>query len=224
MELSSRTVDILRNFASINPNIVVSEGNTLKTMSIAKNLVAKAVIEETFPTTFGIYDLSEFLSVINLVDNPTIEFGENNCSVRDGSGLSSVRYFYSDPEMLTAPKKDIVMPSTDVQFLLTNDTLSKIKRAAAALGHDEINIRPSNGAIEIAVVDSADSTSNSFSITVDGTYPEGADFNFVMNVGNLKLIGEDYEVSVSNKLISNLQSTQSETEYFIALEKSSTGV
>lgn len=224
MELSSRTVDILRNFASINPNIVVSEGNTLKTMSIAKNLVAKAVIEENFPTTFGIYDLSEFLSVLNLVDNPSIEFGENNCSVRDGSGLSSVRYFYSDPEMLTAPKKDIVMPSTDVQFLLTNDTLSKIKRAAAALGHDEINIRPSNGAIEIAVVDSADSTSNSFSITVDGTYPEGADFNFVMGVGNLKLIGEDYEVSVSNKLISNLRSIQSETEYFIALEKSSTGV
>ena len=224
MELSSRTVDILRNFASINPNIVVSEGNTLKTMSIAKNLVAKAVIEENFPTTFGIYDLSEFLSVLNLVDNPSIEFNENNCSVRDGSGLSSVRYFYSDPEMLTAPKKDIVMPSTDVQFLLTNDTLSKIKRAAAALGHDEINIRPSNGAIEIAVVDSADSTSNSFSITVDGTYPEGADFNFVMGVGNLKLIGEDYEVSVSNKLISNLRSIQSETEYFIALEKSSTGV
>jgi hypothetical protein len=224
MELSSRTVDILRNFASINPNIVVSEGNTLKTMSIAKNLVAKAVIEENFPTTFGIYDLAEFLSVLNLVDNPSIEFGENNCSVRDGSGLSSVRYFYSDPEMLTAPKKDIVMPSTDVQFLLTNDTLSKIKRAAAALGHDEINIRPSNGAIEIAVVDSADSTSNSFSITVDGTYPEGADFNFVMGVGNLKLIGEDYEVSVSNKLISNLKSIQSETEYFIALEKSSTGV
>ena len=224
MELSSRTVDILRNFASINPNIVVSEGNTLKTMSIAKNLVAKAVIEENFPTTFGIYDLSEFLSVLNLVDNPSIEFNENNCSVRDGSGLSSVRYFYSDPEMLTAPKKDIVMPSTDVQFLLTNETLSKIKRAAAALGHDEINIRPSNGAIEIAVVDSADSTSNSFSITVDGTYPEGSDFNFVMGVGNLKLIGEDYEVSVSNKLISNLRSIQSETEYFIALEKSSTGV
>jgi len=222
MELSSRTVDILRNFASINPNIVVSEGNTLKTMSIAKNLVAKAVIEESFPTTFGIYDLSEFLSVINLVDNPTIEFGENNCSVRDGSGLSSVRYFYSDPEMLTAPKKDIVMPSTDVQFILTNETLSKIKRASAALGHDEINIRPNGGAIEIAVVDSADSTSNSFSITVDGQYPEGADFNYVMSVGNLKLIGEDYEVSVSNKLISNLRSTESETEYFIALEKSST--
>lgn len=223
MELSSRTIDILRNFASINPNIVVSQGNTLKTMSIAKNLVAKAVIEESFPTTFGIYDLSEFLSVIGLVDNPTIDFGDNNVSVRDGSGLSSVRYFYSDPEMLTSPKKDIVMPSTDVQFLLTNETLGKIKRAASALGHDEINIRPSGGAIEIAVVDSTNATSNSFSITVDGTYPEGADFNYVLGVNNLKLIGEDYEVSVSNKLISNLKSIQSETEYFIALEKTSTG-
>jgi hypothetical protein len=223
MELSTRTLEILRNFASINPNIVVSQGNKLTTMSIQKNLVAKAIIEETFPTTFGIYDLSEFLSVINLVDNPTIDFGKNNVSVRDGSGLSSVKYFYSDPEMLSSPKKDIVMPSSDVQFLLTNETLSKIKRAASALRHDEISIRPSNGAIEIAVVDSSNSTSNSFSITVEGTYPEGSDFNFVLGVNNLKLIGEDYEVSVSNKLISNLKSTQSQTEYFIALEKTSRG-
>ena len=151
MELTSRTIDILRNFANINPNIVVAKGNILKTMSIKKNLVVTAVIEESFPTDFGIYDLSEFLSVLNLVDNPRIEFDEKNCSIRDGSGLSSVKYFYCDPEMLTAPKKDIQMPDAEVKFVLTNDTLSKIKRAASALGHEEINIRPSNGAIEIVV-------------------------------------------------------------------------
>ena len=85
MELTSRTIDILRNFANINPNIVVAKGNILKTMSIKKNLVVTAVIEESFPTDFGIYDLSEFLSVLNLVDNPRIEFDEKNCSIRDGS-------------------------------------------------------------------------------------------------------------------------------------------
>lgn len=225
MELTSRTIDILRNFANINPNIVVAKGNILKTMSIKKNLVVTAVIEESFPTDFGIYDLSEFLSVLNLVDNPRIEFGENNCSIRDGSGLSSVKYFYCDPEMLTAPKKDIQMPDAEVKFVLTNDTLSKIKRAASALGHEEINIRPSNGAIDI-VVDGNSKTSqssNSFSISVEGTYPEGAEFNYVIGVSNLKLIGEDYEVGVSNRLISKFKSLQSEIEYFIAVENSSTG-
>ena len=222
MQLSNRTVDILRNYASINENIVIEAGNVIKTMSPAKNLVSKAVIEETFPQGFGIYDLPEFLSVLTLVDNPLITFSENNCTVSDGSGLSSVKYFYSDPDMLSAPKKDITMPECEVKFLLNNDTLNKIKRASSALGHDEISITPSGGSIEISVLDTKDKTGNAFSITVEGDYPEGATFKYVMSVNNLKLIGEDYEVAISSKLISNLKSTSSELEYFIALEKTST--
>ena len=222
MELSNRTVEILRNFSTINPNIVVNGGNVLKTMSIAKNIVSRAEIEESFPNTFGIYDLSEFLSVLSLVDRPSITFGDSFCTVSDGSGLSSVKYFYSDPEMLSAPKKDIVMPECEVKFLLTNETLSKIKRASSALGYDNISIRPNGNSIEVNVVDANDSTSNSFSVLVEGSFPEGADFNFIMGVGNMKLLGGDYEVSVSTKLISHFKSTDSETQYFIALEKSST--
>ena len=222
MELSNRTVEILRNFSTINPNIVVNGGNVLKTMSIAKNIVSRAEIDESFPNTFGIYDLSEFLSVLSLVDRPSITFGDSFCTVSDGSGLSSVKYFYSDPEMLSAPKKDIVMPECEVKFLLTNETLSKIKRASSALGYDNISIRPNGNSIEVTVVDTNDSTSNSFSVLVEGSFPEGADFNFIMGVGNMKLLGEDYEVSVSTKLISHFKSITSETQYFIALEKSST--
>ena len=222
MELSNRTVEILRNFSTINPNIVVNGGNVLKTMSIAKNIVSRAEIDETFPNTFGIYDLSEFLSVLSLVDRPSITFGENFCTVSDGSGLSSVKYFYSDPEMLSAPKKDIVMPECEVKFLLTNETLSKIKRASSALGYDNISIRPNGNSIEIAVVDTEDSTSNSYSILVEGQFPIDEGFNFVMGVNNMKLMGEDYEVSISTKLISHFRSITSNTQYFIALEKSST--
>ena len=222
MELSNRTVEILRNFSTINPNIVVNGGNVLKTMSIAKNIVSRAEIDESFPNTFGIYDLSEFLSVLTLVDRPSITFGESFCTVSDGSGLSSVKYFYSDPEMLSAPKKDIVMPECEVKFLLTNETLSKIKRASSALGYDNISIRPNGNSIEVTVVDTNDSTSNSFSVLVEGQFPEGADFNFIMGVNNMKLLGEDYEVSISTKLISHFRSINSSTQYFIALEKSST--
>ena len=222
MELSSRTVEILRNFSTINPNIVVNGGNVLKTMSIAKNIVSRAEVDENFPSTFGIYDLSEFLSVLSHVDNPSIEFDEGYCTISDGSGLSSVKYFYSDPEMLSAPKKDIVMPECEVKFVLTNETLSKIKRASSALGYENISIRPNGNSIEVTVVDTNDSTSNSYSILVEGQFPEGVDFNFIMGVNNMKLLGEDYEVAISTKLISHFKSITSETQYFIALEKSST--
>lgn len=222
MELSNRTVEILRNFSTINQNIVVNGGNVLKTMSVAKNIVSRAEVDENFPNTFGIYDLSEFLSVLSLVDNPSIEFDESYCTVSDGSGLSSVKYFYSDPEMLAAPKKDIIMPECEVKFLLTNETLSKIKRASAALGYDNISIRPAgNGSIEIRVVDVDNSTSNSFSVLVEGDFPDSVNFDFIMGVANMKLLGEDYQVSVSTKLISHFKSITSDTQYFIALEKSS---
>ena len=222
MQLSTRTIDILRNFSSINANLVIDNGNVIKTMSAARNLVSRAEIEETFPQSFGIYDLSEFLSVIGLVNTPQITFSENYCTVSDASGLSSVKYFYSDRDMLSYPKKDITMPDCEVKFLLNIGVLQQIKRAAAALGHKEISVTPNGGSVRVNVVDPKDATSNSFSVDVEGQYADDADFNFIFSVDNLKLVNEDYEVQVSSKMISNFKSLDSSIEYFIALEKAST--
>ena len=222
MELSDTTLQVLKNYATINPNIVITEGNTVKTISVARNVLSKAELPEEFPASFGIYDLTEFLNVLSLVDSPRLKFEKDYVTVGDSTGRSSVKYFYSDPEMLTSPGKDIVMPEADVKFTLDTDTLGKVKRAASALGHDEISISPTTGAVRLSVIDSKDATSNAFSIDVEGTYPEGVDFNFVMNVSNLKVINEDFEVGISSKLISQFTSKQSAIEYFIALEKSST--
>ena len=222
MELSDTTLNVLKNYATINPNIVITEGNTVKTISVARNVLSKAELPEEFPASFGIYDLSEFLNVLSLVDSPRLKFEKDYVTVGDSTGRSSVKYFFSDPEMLTSPGKDINMPEADVKFSLDTDTLGKVKRAAAALGHDEISISPTTGAVRLSVIDSKDATSNAFSIDVEGTYPEGVDFNFIMNVSNLKVVNEDFEVGISSKLISQFTSKQSAIEYFIALEKSST--
>jgi len=222
MELSDTTLNVLKNYSTINPNIVITEGNTVKTISVARNVLSKAELPEEFPASFGIYDLSEFLNVLSLVDSPRLKFEKDYVTVGDSTGRSSVKYFFSDPEMLTSPGKDINMPEADVKFSLDTDTLGKVKRAAAALGHDEISISPTTGAVRLSVIDSKDATSNAFSIDVEGTYPEGVDFNFIMNVSNLKVVNEDFEVGISSKLISQFTSKQSAIEYFIALEKSST--
>jgi hypothetical protein len=174
-----------------------------------------------FPQTFGIYDLNEFLSVLSLVDQPRLRFEKEYVVVGDATGRSSVKYFFSDPEMLTTPANSINMPEPEVKFTLDSDTLSKVKRAASALGHDEISITPITGAIRLSVIDSKDATSNNYSIDVEGSYPDNVNFQFILNVNNLKVVGEDFEVGISSKLISHFKSTQSPTEYFIALEKTS---
>lgn len=222
MELSTRTLSVLKNFADINPNIVFREGNALKTISIAKNILAKVTLDEEIPREFGIYDLNEFLNVMSLVENPTVQFEDNSLIISDATGLRGNTYFYSDPDMLSSPSKDVTMPESEVKFVLDTDTLSRLKRASSILGHDNISITPDGNNVKLTVVDKDDATSNSFFSYVEGDFAEGVDFNFILNVNNLKLVQEDYEVSISSKLISNFKSIQSSIEYFIALEKAST--
>ena len=154
MELSDTTLSVLKNYSTINPNIVITEGYQLKTISVARNVLCTVELTEKFPQSFGIYDLNEFLNVLSLVDSPRLKFDKDYVTVGDSTGRSSVKYFFSDPEMLTSPGKTINMPEAEVNFVLDTDTLSKVKRAAAALGHDEISITPTTGAIRLSVIDS----------------------------------------------------------------------
>lgn len=222
MELSDRTMQVLKNYATINPNIVFRQGNELMTISVARNVLSKVTLDEYIPSEFGIYDLNEFLNVLSLVDKPNLNLSDDYAIISDSVGRSSVKYYFSDPDMLTVPQKEVVMPETEVNFSLDTDTLGKIKRASSALGHSEISITPAGGSVRLSVVDSSDPTGNSFSIDVEGVYKEDTSFNFIMNVNNLKIVNEDFMVGISSKLISNFKSKQSPIEYYIALEKTST--
>ena len=171
---------------------------------------------------FGIYDLNEFISVLSLVDTPRLKFEDEYVNIGDSTGRSKVKYFFSSEETLTTPQKDINMPDADVAFALDNDTLNKLKRAASALGHSEVSISGKDGVLSLSVVDSQNSTSNTFSIDVDGEFKPDAVFNFVLNIGNLKILPGDYEVQISSKLITQFKHKELNVRYWIALEKSST--
>ena len=170
MELNENTLNIMKNLATINHNLLVQPGNTIKTINEARNVVSTAVLDQEFAQQFGIYDLNEFIGVLGLVDTPNLKFDDESVSVSDSTGRSKVKYFFSPEETLTSPTKDINMPDPEVKFTLDNDTLNKLKRAASTLGHSEVSIRPSNGVLSLAVVDNENSTSNTYSIDIDGEY------------------------------------------------------
>jgi len=221
MELSEGTLQVLKNFASINSNIVIKKGNSLNTISEAKNLLASASILEDIPIDFGIYDLNQFLNVLSLVDTPRVSFKEDYVTIGDSTGRTEIKYFYSDMDMLTTPSKLITIPSVEVKFVLDNETLNKIKRAASALEHTAVAISSNNGVVRLSVVDPENTTSNTFSIDVDGEFEED-DFNLIINISNLKMLPGDYEVEISSSLISHFTNVENKTQYWIALEKSST--
>lgn len=222
MRLSKTTIQILSNFASINSNIVIDAGNTLRTISEAKNILGKATVEENFEAAFGVYDLSEFLGVLRLVDNPNLTFESDFVIVSDESGLTNIKYFFSDTEMLTKAGKDVRMPEGDVKLDLSEDMLQKLRSAAGALGHSEMIIEGINEKLaKVTVTTSENSTANTFSVEIPATCNVNT-YKFVYNINNLKMLSGDYEVEISSKLISKLTNKTNGVQYWIALEKSST--
>jgi len=222
MQLSDSTLDILRNFSSINQNILIKADGPIKTISEARNVVAKAEIPEKFVKDFGIYDLNEFIGVTGLVNSPSLHFNDDFVMISDESGRSNVKYFYSAEETLTTPTKDVSMPEPDVKFTLDNDTLNKLKKAAATLGHKELLIKANSGVLSLSIVENQNATSNAFSIDIDGEFKEDAVFNFIIDISNLKILPGDYDVEISSKLITQFKNKEVPLTYWIALEKSST--
>ena len=221
MKLSEHTVDVLKNFATINQNLVIKEGSTLTTMSAMKNIVAKAEVEESFDKEVAIYDLNEFLASISLFTSPILEFNDGFVTIKEeNSPKNSLKYFYSDPSVVTSPNKTITMPSKEVEFTLNGENLNKLKRAAGVIGAPDLVLEKKSADVFLTVKDKKNDTANTFSIDVD-TVADGSDFKFFFKVENLKLMDGDYNVDISSKNISHLASSNKDVEYWVALEPES---
>jgi hypothetical protein len=217
----NNTMEVIRNFGTINQNLVFRQGNVLRTVADAKNILAKATLEEEFPQDFGIYDVNEFMGAFGLIEDGNVSYQDSHMVIANGQ--SSINYFYSDIEMLTnPPEKDLDMPNPEVTFNLTQDILSQLRKASSALGHKSLIIGSTeSGSVTLSIVDPKNATSNVYTIEVDGVWHEDAQSNtrLSINIDNLKLLPGDYTVEVSNKLISKFTNVSRQLQYWIALEK-----
>ena len=221
MKLSEHTTSVLKNFASINQNLVIKEGKTISTMSAMKNIVAKAEVDEDFPREIAIYDLNEFLAALSLFTNPVLDFSENFVTItEEGKTGNSLKYFYSDPSVVTTPSSEITMPETEVKFSLDSGDLSKVQRAASVIGSPDLVLEKNGTGSYLTVKDKKNDTANNYSLDVDA---EGSgEYNFFFKVENLKLLPTNYDVNVSSKNISHFKSQAGNAvEYWIALEPES---
>jgi len=216
MKLTSNTISILKNFSTINQNLMVKTGNTLSTMSAMKNIVAQAEVTEGFPQEFAIYDLNEFLSALSLFEEPELNFQDQYVTITQEGSRKNLKYWFSDPEVVTKPSKAIVMPSTEVTFNLSSDTLNEIQKAAAVIGAPDMALV--NGSL--MVTDKKNDTANAYETGLDAKETD-ADYKFWFKVENLKLMSGSYDVEVSSKNISHFTNSAVGVEYWIALEPES---
>tara|TARA_B100001057_G_C22542242_1_gene830072 strand:- start:98 stop:766 length:669 start_codon:yes stop_codon:yes gene_type:complete len=218
MKLSKGTLDILKNFSNINQSICFKEGTELSTLSIQKNILSRANVEEKFPKDFAIYDLSEFLSGLTLFNNPEFVFENDNfVLIKDDKTVS--RYFFADPStIITPPEKRVDLPSKDVFFTVAWSDLSNIIKAASIYQIADLAVVGDGSEIKLLVSDKKNKTSNSYAVRVGST---DAKFNFNFKVENLKLLPADYEVTISRQNASLFRDANKDLEYLIALEPDS---
>ena len=219
MKLSDKTLTLLKNFSSINQSILFKKGSSLRTISVMKNILAEAVIDEDLPTDFGIYDLNQFLNGLSLHHQPELNF-ENTGHVVIREGKSRTKYFFADPNVIvTPPDKEITLPSEDVSFELSTSQLDKLLKAASIYQLPDLSVVGENGVVKVLVRDKKNDTSNDFSIIVGET---DKTFTFNFKVENIKILPGTYEVVVSQKLLSRFTSKNHDLTYYIALEPDST--
>ena len=221
MKLNQNTIDTLKNFAGINTNILIKEGDELSTISTMRNIFARAKVSDSFTNQFGIYDLNEFLSAVSGFSKPELSLKDKYMTISSEGSKSKVKYFYSDPSVIVSPQKEVNMPDADVTFSLTESNYKELLKMAAILKSPDLAlIGTKGGDIVLKVCDKKNDTSNSFDITVGQNAT--ADYTFYFKVENLKMISGDYDVSVSSKSISHFKNKKLPIEYWIALEPDST--
>ena len=219
MKLSDNTLSLLKNFSPINQSILFKQGNKLRTISVMKNILAEATINEALPKDFGIYDLSQFLNGLGLHHSPELDFtNDGHVMIREGKMRS--KYFFADPNVIiTPPDKPIELPSEDVTFELSTDQLDKLLKAAGIYQLPDLSVVGGEGVVKVLVRDKKNDTSNSFSIVVGETESE---FSFNFKVENIKILPGTYDVVVSQKLLSRFTAKNYDLTYYIALEPDST--
>jgi hypothetical protein len=213
MQVSAATIQILKNFAQINTNILVREGSELRTISTMKDIFAVAKVEEVFPQEFAIYDLTSLLALLTLTENQDVDFGEKSLKISKDNG--EFEYFYADPSIIVFPPNKNVTVDEHFVFAISKEDMVMITKAAAIVSAPSINFVAKNGKCVLSVGDPKTPASNSYKKTVGETEHE---FNVQLAVGNLKVIPDTYEVVLSKKKFIHFRNKERGLMYWLAAE------
>lgn len=216
MKFSERTLTILKSFAGINKSILMKEGSILKTITPEKTLIAIANIPDEIPSEACIYDMSRFLSILGLYNEPDVEFHDKYFIISEGRRRT--KYVYADISMIhTPPEKEITIPSEDVVVDVKWDDLQSVLKAAGVLQFSEVAFVGDGGKCYLKAIDSSTDNADDFDVEIGET---GDTFKIIIKTDNLKLLPQDYRVTLCSKGISEFRGK--DVTYFVAIDSKST--
>jgi hypothetical protein len=212
MKVSKETLAILKNFSSMNSNILIHAGNTLRTITPAKNMLAEAKVSETFENEIGIFDLSKFLGTISLFNDPTFTFEDKYVKICDKNN-SEVKYYYTEPTLLTTADKRLNMPEPVVSVDISEKQLAEIHKSSSVLQLPNVSIESKDGEIHAVVFEKPtndyvgsgyEAKSNTYTVVL-GPNNNGCDFEYHFQIDNFRFLPGGYSVSLCEQVIGEFE-------------------
>ncbi len=222
MKLTNDTMNVLKNFSTINQNIYVKTGNVIETVSKQKNILAKATVEENFTDEFGIFDLNNFLTILTLSkdSSPEIEFQNNDIIIKNRAGKSNTKYRKANKEvLLLPPDKKINMENAEINFSISAEDLDWCIKAASALNSANIAFVSNGKDISVEVFTAKDDSSNvNTTVIFEG---ENKTFKMIFATENIKFIPGAYDVTIHSRGIGYFKHKILALEYWVTTENGS---
>jgi hypothetical protein len=118
--------------------------------------------------------------------------------------------------IVTAPEKELSLPSVDISFSLTKEDFADILKSAGILQSPHIAVESDGNKVKLTTFNAKDDSAHTNSIEVaDGT---GIKFKMVFLTDNLKMIPGAYDVEISSKGLASFKNKSVDIQYWVATE------
>jgi len=218
MKLSKEVIEVLKNFSVINNSISISELGCIKTISQAGNILGIYTLEDfEFPVPFAIWDLSMFLSVVNLFDLSCTDFDFKEKYVIIKSNSNKIKYAYTDPNLIRNVNK--IKPSEvykkfdafNCKIHIDQEDIKRIRKASNIMDLNQLYINASDECL-VTLKDSEGASANTFDLEIDDFSAPG---EITVNVENLEIINGSYDINIADNKVIKFSNIDIDLFYFI---------
>ena len=216
MKLSEKTINVLKNFSSINQSIQIKKGKTLKTISPLRTIFVEATIDEDFSEEFALYDLNKLLAKVSLYKDADLDFGSDKVSIKDKNKSDYIKYC-SPKVIVVPPEKSISLGSPDCSFSLSKEDLDWMRKSAGISGSPNFVFESDGKVVNFIATDVKDDAADQSKIEI-AKAEDGKKFRVVMKVENFKLLDGSYDVSIAKKGLALFKHKDQNISYYIAIE------
>lgn len=222
MKMTSETLDVLKNYAFHNGNLLINPGSLVHTKNESVTVYSAYESPEEFDEQIAIYDLNQFLQALNLFEDPEIEVDSGYVRIFS-STVQGKELFYrmSQPKLLSTPTSKIPDMEFAVTTKLTRKDLNALLHAAAVLKNERIVFVNIDGNLVAKTSDKqANKAGSNFQTVISENVNElPDDFELAFDLTQFKILPLDYEIgfNLSENSIAHLKSLDSsyKLEYWL---------